>query len=70
MIPERVHRRLNWALSMYDWGYKADAFDLLKNVALHVTDEESEVNPDGLETYKSSEEEGHVRKNFYQRFGF
>lgn len=77
MIPDKLHRRLRWALSLYDWGYKTDAFNMLEKIARYVTTapatvlpvEESEVKEDGIETREESEEEEcYGRKSF--GFGF
>ena len=69
MIPDKLHRRLKWALSLYDWGYKTDAFNMLEKIARYVTNEESEVKEDGIETSEESEEEEcYGRKSF--GFGF
>lgn len=66
MIPTRLHRKLQWALNLHDWGYKTAAFNMLEPIARHVTEEkdESEVNQDGVETSETSKETGDGRKGF------
>ena len=68
MIPDRIRRRLQWALNMYEWGFKSDALQMLENVARHVTKEGEEVDIDGVETIQTGEEESDGRKGF--GFGF
>lgn len=64
MIPGEVHKRLQWALSLNDWGYRTEAREVLEEVARHVTTEESEVSRNGIETSQTNEEAEHGRTIF------